>query len=98
MKTLLIGVLATFRLTLLFVEEDGPNDILARFRYTVGIRQDEFSRSYGQNVFAEMLICFWCASIWFAAFIALITAPRKWFTHTLAYSAGAILFREWIKK
>lgn len=64
MKTILLA-LAVWRLTSLFVEEDGPFDIFARLRSLIGVYYDEFSVKQSKNEIARGLTCVWCASIWF---------------------------------
>ncbi len=57
-------VLAVWRLTSLFVREDGPFDIFARLRRYFGVYYDNESVMTGNNVMAEALICVWCFSVW----------------------------------
>jgi len=89
MINLLIGILATWRLTSLLHKEDGPFDVFALARDAAGIRFDEQSRPYSDSQIGKMLTCFWCTSMW-AALIVSRGSPVK----ALAYSAGAILIRE----
>lgn len=63
--SLAVGVLATWRLTHLFVEEDGPGSVVVRLR---GRASDSFV--------GELLDCFYCTSIWVAAPVAVAVAPR----------------------
>jgi hypothetical protein len=78
----LLGVLAVWRVTLLFNAEDGPWDIMVRFR-----------RFVGNRFWGKLLDCFSCLTVWVAAPAAwLLGAGWKervflW----LALSAGAIL-------
>ena len=92
-------VLATWRITSLVSLEDGPWDILAKFRYIVGVRYDEYSQpTIFKNTFAKGIVCVWCVSVWFAfigAFLSPYTANvlsfiENWF----AISALVILFNE----
>ena len=72
-------ILATWRLTALLTYEDGPAGIFHIARAVSG-------RLGGP------LDCFWCASVWAAAFVALMTGGRRgWFARLLALSAGAIV-------
>lgn len=81
--TLLVLILATWRISSLLVSEDGPFKIFARFRILI-IR------------FTEVFSCLWCASIWIGlGFTILYTrAPEVafWIALPFALSAGAILW------
>ncbi len=52
--------LATWRITHLFVEEDGPADLVLRLR-----------RAAGSSALGPVMDCFYCASVWVALPIAL---------------------------
>ena len=79
---LVLGVLVTWRITHLFSTESGPWDVLGKFR-----------RFAGTGMFAELLSCFYCLSIWIATPFACLLADG--WRHRLllwpALSAGAIL-------
>jgi len=79
---LIIGILVTWRVTHLVVYEAGPWDVFGRLR-----------RSAGNGIFAELLGCFYCFSLWAAAPLAWLLAAT--WTHRLllwpAFSGGAIL-------
>ena len=92
---IMLGILATWRLTALLVTEEGPFDLLGKFRDWIGVRYDESSHCYGTNVIADSLCCFWCASVWAGAIIALLQGGgiRRLILRALAYSAGAIWFK-----
>jgi Protein of unknown function (DUF1360) len=77
-----LGVLCVWRITYLFVAEDGPGGILVRFR-----------QSLGEGFWGELLDCFYCLSLWTAAPFALLIG-RDWRARLFlwfALSAGAIL-------
>lgn len=97
MVQLLIGILATWRISSLLVNESGPYDIMGRFRDRVGVAYDERSRPYGKNVVATMLLCLWCTSFWVGAVVAVLTVPSAWLLYALACSAGAIMVDRWMK-
>ena len=77
-----LGSLATWRLTHLFAEEDGPFDAGVRLRLRAG-----------DGPLGELLDCFYCLSVWVAAPAALLVArgrreaPLTW----LALSGAACL-------
>jgi len=79
---LVLGVLSVWRLTHLLYAEDGPWDLLARLR----------SRA-GNGVWASLLDCFYCLSLWMAIPFALLmgTSWRHRALLWLSLSAGAIL-------
>lgn len=93
MLDLLIGILATWRLTSLLHSEEGPFELFARFRDWAGVKYDEQSRPVSGSQIGKMLSCFWCCSIWSALAIMFFQGKGS-FVKVLAYSAGAILIEE----
>ena len=77
-----LAVLAVWRVTHLFHAEDGPFNLLARFRQRVG-----------KNMLGDLLDCFYCLSLWMAAPFAyyLGTKPSEQLLLWLALSGGASL-------
>lgn len=86
---LLVDGLATWRLSNLLVNEDGPNKICAKLRKATGI--EYWTGSSGEVMHApdwNPLVCTYCTSIWVS--LVLFFAPR-WLKDILAVSAAAIL-------
>ncbi len=86
---LVLGLLATWRVTHLLNAEDGPAAILVRVR-----------RWAGDSVWGSLLDCFYCLSLWVAAPVALIL-DRRWKERLLlwpAISGGAILLQRFSSK
>lgn len=80
-----MAVLAVWRLSHLFSQEDGPFDFVFRLRKFVG-----------QGFFGSLLDCFYCLSIWFAIPFAFLLAKNfmDGLLYWLALSGGAcILFK-----
>jgi Protein of unknown function (DUF1360) len=79
---LTLGVLAVWRITHLFNAEDGPANLLVRFR-----------RLAGQRFLGKLLDCLYCLSLWMAIPLALWIGEgwRERFFLWLALSAGAIM-------
>ena len=77
-----LAVLATWRVTHLLASEDGPADIIVRFRALLG-----------QSIFGTLMDCFNCLSLWVAALAALFVSrrPLEWVFCWLALSGGACL-------
>ena len=79
---LALGILGAWRVTHLLNAEDGPADLLARFR-----------RFAGAGFWGKLLDCFYCLSLWVAAPFALVLG-EDWKERLLLWlgiSAGAIL-------
>jgi Protein of unknown function (DUF1360) len=78
----LVGTLATWRITHLLVEEDGPADVVVRLR-----------RRAGDGWVGQAMDCFYCLSIWTAAPVAAAVArrPREAPLIWLALSGAACL-------
>jgi len=77
-----LAVLATWRVTHLLAEEDGPADAVVRLRARAG-----------DGWVGELMDCFYCLSAWTAAPFALTVArrPREAPLTWLALSGGACL-------
>jgi hypothetical protein len=77
-----LAVLATWRVTHLLANEDGPADLIFRFR-----------RLLGQSLAGSLMDCFHCLSLWIAAPAALFVTrrPAEWFFSWLALSGAACL-------
>jgi hypothetical protein len=77
-----LAVLATWRVTHLLANEDGPADVVFRVR-----------RWLGDGFVGSLMDCFNCTSVWIAAPLALFvsTNPLTWALSWLALSGGACL-------
>ena len=77
-----LAVLATWRVTHLLASEDGPADIILRFRSLLG-----------RTILGALMDCFNCLSLWIAALAALFVSrrPLEWLFCWLALSGGACL-------
>jgi hypothetical protein len=60
----LILALATWRISYMLVNEDGPYAILANFRRLLGVRYDDYSQVYGISMPGKLLTCVYCTSVW----------------------------------
>jgi hypothetical protein len=84
-ERLVVAVLATWRVTHLLTSEDGPADLIVRFRVLLG-----------QSMAGKLLDCFNCFSFWVAAAAALFVSvrPLDWLFSWLALSGGACLLNQ----
>ena len=78
----LIAVLAIWRISHLISNEDGPFDVVIKFR-----------KLFGQGFFGDLLDCFYCLNLWVSIpFVFLFT--NRWLSGVviwLALSGGACL-------
>jgi hypothetical protein len=94
--TILILGGATWRVSHMLVNEDGPGDIFVRFRVFAGVRYDEFSRPYGNGFLPSLFTCVYCMSVWVALVLGLLYVLLPipygyWLVGGLAVSTVAIL-------
>jgi hypothetical protein len=68
----IVLALAVWRLATLFANEDGPLDILLKFRARVGVIVDGPLQRHGENVVAKAIICVWCSSVWYGIFATIL--------------------------
>jgi len=79
---LVVGILATWRVTHLLANEDGPADIIVRLRARLGF-----------GLAGALMDCFQCLSLWIAAPAGLFVSrrPLAWLFAWLALSGAACL-------
>ena len=77
-----LAVLATWRVTHLLASEDGPADLIVRFRARLG-----------HELAGKLMDCFNCLSLWIAAPAALFVSrkPLDWLFTWLGLSGAACL-------
>lgn len=92
---LVVLALAVWRASSLLVQEEGPFEIFARFRYRIGVRYTKTNVAIGNNELAKLFTCVWCLSVWIGALAALAwwlaPGPVSLCALPFALSAGAIL-------
>lgn len=95
MLVYLVLALATWRISSLLVNEDGPYFAFARLRAMVGVRLDDEFQRVATNPMSGAFICVWCMSVWvglcWAMAWELWPGPATWAAMPLALSASAIL-------
>jgi len=81
----IFSVLALWRLTHLFSQEDGPFDLVLKFR-----------KLLGQGFFGNLLDCFYCLSIWIAVPFAFLLC-NDWLQGIITWlalsGAACLLFK-----
>jgi hypothetical protein len=83
------AILATWRVTHLLANEDGPADIIVRVRVWLG-----------HGLLGSLMDCFNCLSLWIAvpAAFFLSRRPVPWVISWLALSGGACLLQQLVEK
>lgn len=95
---LVIFGLATWRVSSLIVNEEGPFDIFLRIRKLAGIVHDENGKPLmiPERFFSKLLSCVWCSSVWVGLFWTVVYCLFPGVAYLLALpfvlSAAAILF------
>lgn len=91
MELFILG-LATWRLTSMLVNEEGPWNLFVKFRYMIGIRYDVHSERVTTNVLAYLLSCVWCSSVWIGSLVVVLylNFPKPTFIVLLICSASTI--------
>lgn len=96
----LLMLLATWRITNLFVWERGPYDIFGKFRnllqiVTITTISGE-QENYSENELGKLFSCVWCLSPYIATILLLISrfSLGKILIKVFAFSAGAILINK----
>lgn len=93
-----LAILVCWRLSYLIVYEDGPLELVARFRYAIGIRYDEYNQRRTSNELAKLFNCMFCTSVWVGWLVALVVYREPVaFWYGLGYSGGAMLVHNIIK-
>lgn len=93
--TIIIAILATWRLSAMLSYETGPFNIFIWFRELFGIVHDDDGKKtiVPESFFAELLDCVWCVSVWIGGAVAIILffyPVLFWLLLPFALSAGAI--------
>ena len=106
---ILILALATWRISSLIKDEDGPYEMFSRFRTSIGLLEHYQFDSNGEqerillsngSFLADVVQCFWCLSIWIGygiAFLAALCHLISWQEFIfvgVALSAIAIIIEE----
>lgn len=98
---LLVGILATYRLTSLLHREAGPFNMFVWVRERFGIIHDVlgFPHGYPDTMFGKLFECFWCLSVWSGTGVAVVLLLGGWWILLpFALSGGAILCVEAAEK
>lgn len=93
--TFIILGLATWRITLLLVVEEGPKDVFTKLRLILGVRYDEYGKKYGINMIGELMSCAWCTSVWVGALVWLTQDYLFELFGLLALSGMAVLLENY---
>lgn len=100
MISFVIGIFATYRLALLLYEEDGPFDLVDKFRQFIAENPGKFNPGPDGTMWRmlnKLLMCYRCVSLWVALPVAVILwwLDPLWIAPgCLALSGAAIWLKE----
>ena len=96
--TIVVLILATWRLSSLLAQEAGPADVFVWVRRMVGVWYDDAGDPQGVGILSDGITCVWCNSVWVGGVLAVAywVAPDVifWLALPFALSAGAIVVHE----
>jgi hypothetical protein len=97
--------MAVWRISYMLVWEDGPFDILEKFRRKIGIGYDTegergvYSGPLLRTTVAKLFLCVYCMSVWWAFGFTILYYIQPFLAVALAVpfalSTGAILVNRW---
>ncbi len=99
---IVLMILATWRISSLIANEDGPRYIFAWFRGQLGIEEELNDKGIIVRVvpdrFApQMISCVWCISMWIGAVFFLLPPPlAQSIALPFAFSTGAIIIDNYL--
>ena len=102
MLDFLILSLAVYRISALFVYDDGPFDLFQRLRLKVGILYYDSGEIIEESYkgWAKLFSCIWCMSVWLGFFLALCYFFYPLYTTSLsmpfALSAMAMIVERFV--
>lgn len=88
--TFVIASLAIWRLSYLIVDEEGPFDVFYTFRRLLGVHLED-GVIVANNVFAKLVLCIYCTTVWVSLPFALILFTDAWLLYWFALGAGSLL-------
>ena len=91
---LVVAVLATWRLSSLLVNEDGPFEMFDWLRKQIGVYLTD-ENDVPLSFLGKLFECVWCISVWVGTGVLVIMYTRLWIVLIpFALSAGAIIIEE----
>lgn len=94
---LIVLILATWRLSTMLVNEEGPYLMFVKMRRWLGVRYDENSQRVADTEIGKAFNCEWCLSVWIGVLWTLLAwawPVTLWVALPFALSGGAILLDE----
>lgn len=91
---LIVLCLATWRISSLLCDEEGPWNVFSRLRNKVGVKYNEANELYATNEIAKAFMCLWCISIYVSGIVIilyLLMPVSIYVFAALAFSAIAML-------
>lgn len=96
MLEFLITALAVFRVSALLTSEAGPYEVFKRLRQRVAVLEG-WELEYQPNLFAGILSCIWCCSVWVGGFFSVFPVPMV-VKRGLALSTAALVVNATLRR
>lgn len=87
---LVVIALATWRVAVMIVREDGPFSLCRRWREFTGVTHDESGEAVSWPP-GSGIVCVGCVSLWVVGPVAALWLFVPWAAYLLAASAGAVM-------
>lgn len=92
---LLVGAVATWRVSYMLLNENGPFEVFRRIRKKLGVIYADNDSTEVVAFQYEITVCMWCLSVWVGMLIAtlyyLLGSYATWLIAPYVLSAGALL-------
>lgn len=75
---IIVGGVATWRLSHLFLYENGPFRVFRRIRIRLGVAYHHSEENYVVSYKYELTTCIWCLSMWVGTAVTLLLRWSSW--------------------
>lgn len=96
---LVLGAVATWRISHMLLNENGPFEVFRHAREMLGVQYSEFDESKVIAFKYEITTCIWCLSMWIGGFVTaglwLWPGVFAWLLLPYVFSAFSVSWNHW---